>query len=454
MAGIPFFGRLSFREYATLLLGLIFLLFEGIISVLTAAMPNEVINYFYGKSKRIFDYVSPKAAGSPHSKHHQEQAAFVERIRAARNFEELCLLQGYTPEEHVVRTSDGYLLGIHRLPSKKGEGRARPGRRSNKPVVYLHHGLLMNSEIWVCLTDEQRCLPFVLVEKGFDVWLGNNRGNKYSKKSMTLSPDSNKFWDFSIDNLCMSDIPETLQYILDVTQPPSGKLSYIGFSQGSAQAFAALSVHPQLNDKLSVFIAIAPAFSPKGLATEIVDAFMKTSPNMLFLFFGRKAILPSTIMWQSILYPPIFVKIIDAALIFLFRWYSRKISPNQKLAAYAHLYSFASVKSVVHWFQIMRTGVFQMYDDDALSWYGGNFYHPAKFPTFNIATPIVLLYGDSDSLVDIEKMRTQLPADTVSVALEGYEHIDCLWGENVHIDVIPKVVEALKEFKSEKDRFP
>jgi lysosomal acid lipase/cholesteryl ester hydrolase len=37
--------------------------------------------------------------------------------------------------------------------------------------VYLHHGLLMNSEVWVCLTDEQRCLPFVLVERGYDVWV-------------------------------------------------------------------------------------------------------------------------------------------------------------------------------------------------------------------------------------------------------------------------------------------
>ena len=37
--------------------------------------------------------------------------------------------------------------------------------------MYLHHGLLMNSEVWVCLTDEQRCLPFELVERGFDVWV-------------------------------------------------------------------------------------------------------------------------------------------------------------------------------------------------------------------------------------------------------------------------------------------
>jgi len=29
----------------------------------------------------------------------------------------------------------------------------------------------MNSEVWVCLLEKERCLPFVLVEKGFDVWV-------------------------------------------------------------------------------------------------------------------------------------------------------------------------------------------------------------------------------------------------------------------------------------------
>lgn len=34
-------------------------------------------------------------------------------------------------------------------------------------------GLLMNSEVWVCLTDEERCLPFALAEQGYDVWVGD-----------------------------------------------------------------------------------------------------------------------------------------------------------------------------------------------------------------------------------------------------------------------------------------
>lgn len=137
----------------------------------TQALPTWAIKYFHDKSRIIFDYFSTAVTRSPHLKAEEGRTAHVERIRAAKNFEELCRINGYVPEEHVVRTTDGYLLGIHRLPGKKNQGRTQPGIRDGKSVVYLHHGLLMNSEVWVCLTDEQRCLPFVLAEKGYDVWV-------------------------------------------------------------------------------------------------------------------------------------------------------------------------------------------------------------------------------------------------------------------------------------------
>jgi lysosomal acid lipase/cholesteryl ester hydrolase len=92
----------------------------------------------------------------------------------ANDFVELCATFGYTAEEHVVPTKDGYLLGVHRLQWRKGEEdtRVNCGPDSvQKRVIYLHHGLLMNSEVWVCLTDAKRSLPFVLVERGFDVWV-------------------------------------------------------------------------------------------------------------------------------------------------------------------------------------------------------------------------------------------------------------------------------------------
>ena len=352
-----------------------------------------------------------------------------------------------------MQTGDGYLLGVHRLPFRKGEEasgvRVNAGPDSiRKPVVYLHHGLLMNSEVWVCITEEERCLPFTLVNQGYDVWLGNNRGNKYSKKSTQFSPTSAKFWDFSIDEFAFHDIPNTIDYILETTSQHS--LSYIGFSQGTTQAFATLSIHPGLNDKINVFIALAPAMSPAGLSNGIVDALVKTSPDVLFLAFGRKSILSSATMWQSILYPPIFVRLIDMSLSFLFAWYGRNITVQQKLAAYPHLYSFASTKSVVHWFQIIRNKSLQMYDDDGSNKFSigasNRYYKVAKFPTRNIKTPIVLVYGGSDSLVDIRVMLKELPRHTIATEISHYEHLDFLWAQDVDRLVFPHVLEALRYY--------
>ncbi|KAF9049920.1 triacylglycerol lipase [Panaeolus papilionaceus] len=446
MPRVPLLGRLSFRDYAAVIFGFTFLAFESVLHVIILCLPKPVINWFYRRSRALFiRFTGPQ-------KEHSSEKKKVDAILNARDFGELCNIYGYTHEEHVVLTKDGYLLGIHRLPSKQGQKKRNPGSSTGKPVVYLHHGLLMNSEVWVCLTDAERSLPFVLAEQGYDVWLGNNRGNKYSKKSLNHGPNSSKFWDYSIDDFAWHDIPDTINHILEVTK--SEKLSYIGFSQGTAQAFAALSIHPQLNEKVNVFIALAPAMSPPGLAAPIVDGLMKASPTLLFLFFGRKSILSSATMWQSIVYPPIFARMIDKSLIWLFNWRSENISRNQKIAAYAHLYSFASVKSVVHWFQIMRNAAFQMYDDDVLSPVvrtSVSSYRPVRFPTRNIVTPIVLLYGDQDSLVHIETMLAQLPEHTVAKPLHTYEHLDILWGQNVHKDVIPEVVQSLEFFYKSRD---
>lgn len=352
-----------------------------------------------------------------------------------------------------MQTSDGYLLGIHRLPYKRGEERegvlVNAGPRSTqKPIVYLHHGLLMNSEVWVCITEEERCLPFALAEQGYDVWLGNNRGNKYSKKSTRFSPVSAEFWNFSMDQFAFHDIPDSIDYILVTTSQPS--LSYIGFSQGTAQAFATLSIHPPLNEKINLFIALAPAMSPAGLSNGIVDSLVKASPDLLFLAFGRKSLLSSTTFWQSILYPPIFVRLIDASLSFLFDWSGRNITPHQKLAAYPHLYSFTSTKSVVHWFQIIRNKSFQMYDDDFSSPFSisvsDRHYKVAKFPTRNIKTPIVLVYGGSDSLVDIKAMLRELPKHTMAFEIKHFEHLDFLWAQDVDRLVFPHVFNALKYY--------
>lgn len=445
---VPFLGRLNITEYVVLVGSFIVVGFEALIRVLTLALPSSLIAFFYRASRYLFNWLS-----SPAQKRAEERRAPISTsIRDASDFVELCAIAGYTAEEHVVQTRDGYLLGVHRLAWRKGEEDRRVNNGPNstpKRVVYLHHGLLMNSEVWVCQTDVERSLPFVLVDRGFDVWLGNNRGNKYSKKSIHCGPTSTQFWNFSIDEFAFYDIPDSIAYILETTGQPS--LSYIGFSQGTAQAFASLAVHPKLNQQINVFIALAPAMSPAGLSNGVVDALIKASPSVLFLLFGRRSILSSATMWESILYPPIFIRLIDMSLTFLFNWRARNISTSQKLASYPHLYSYTSTKSVVHWFQIIRTKSFQMYDDDvhpplSLS-RSSKFTKVARYPTRNIKTPIVLIYGGSDSLVDIRVMLRELPPQTVATEIPHYEHLDFLWARDVDSQVFMHVFDALESFK-------
>ena len=37
---------------------------------------------------------------------------------------------------------------------------------------------------------------YILADEGYDVWMGNARGNTYSKKHKRLNPHDNIFWEF------------------------------------------------------------------------------------------------------------------------------------------------------------------------------------------------------------------------------------------------------------------
>lgn len=65
-----------------------------------------------------------------------------------------------------------------------------------KPVVMMQHGLLDSSDTFI--TNDPNLAPgLTLARAGFDVWFGNNRGNKYSIGHKTLKTNSDEFWAFS-----------------------------------------------------------------------------------------------------------------------------------------------------------------------------------------------------------------------------------------------------------------
>ena len=98
-------------------------------------------------------------------------------------------------------------------------------------------------------------------EAGFDVWLGNSRGNLFSRSHLHLDQrnkeDSRSYWDFSWAEIGKYDIPATIKLITEKTESP--KLAYVGFSQGTIQMFYGMSTSQEFYEQhVSVFVALAP----------------------------------------------------------------------------------------------------------------------------------------------------------------------------------------------------
>ena len=88
------------------------------------------------------------------------------------------------------------------------------------------HGLLSSSDVFI-LNDENKALAFVLANRAYDVWLGNNRGNKYGKNHIQLSAKIKDFWNFTFEDMAIYDLPAAFGYIYQKTQK---KIVYIGHS--------------------------------------------------------------------------------------------------------------------------------------------------------------------------------------------------------------------------------
>lgn len=83
---------------------------------------------------------------------------------------------------------------------------------------------------------------FVLARAGYDVWLGNNRGCKYSLTHVSLKPNQKEFWNFDWEDMGTKDTPAVIDYILAKTS--FSQISYIGHSEGTTQIMAGASLIP------------------------------------------------------------------------------------------------------------------------------------------------------------------------------------------------------------------
>jgi lysosomal acid lipase/cholesteryl ester hydrolase len=122
---------------------------------------------------------------------------------------EIIARHGYPAETHTVKTEDGYLLNMHRIPCGKngcGDGYRQP--------VFLQHGILASSSDWI-LSGPEKGIGFLLADMGYDVWLSNLRGNTYSRHHVELSNSDKEFWDFSFHEMAIYDLPAEIDFVYE-----------------------------------------------------------------------------------------------------------------------------------------------------------------------------------------------------------------------------------------------
>lgn len=117
--------------------------------------------------------------------------------------------EGYDGDAHEVTTEDGYILTLHHVHPKYSP------RPPKNPVLVIHSAF--TSSLYFLNSGRNISIAFYLSDNGYDVWLGNVRGSKYSTAHKWLSTKSIEYWKFSFHEMGVYDLPPMIDYMLDVT---------------------------------------------------------------------------------------------------------------------------------------------------------------------------------------------------------------------------------------------
>ena len=159
---------------------------------------------------------------------------------------------------------------MHRIPHGL-EDSFSPGR----PAVLFQHGTYDSSDALV-VHGPELSPAFYWANSGYDVWLANTRGNKYSLDHTTLTYDDPEYWQFSIVHM-PRDHRANVQYIIDETG--LDQISVIGFSAiGGAYLIAFNDDNDWWRERVNLFIGI-------GIST-ILNHTASTNFHLLTLSRG------------------------------------------------------------------------------------------------------------------------------------------------------------------------
>uniref|UniRef100_A0A8C8SH61 AB hydrolase-1 domain-containing protein n=1 Tax=Pelusios castaneus TaxID=367368 RepID=A0A8C8SH61_9SAUR len=330
---------------------------------------------------------------------------------------EKILYKGYPSEEYDILTADGYYLSTNRIP----HGKENP-QDTGLLAVLLVHGLLLEGSNWVANLPNNS-LGFVLADAGYDVWIGNSRGNTWSKRHQNLSIDQEEFWDFSFHEMAMYDLPALVDFILQKTGQQN--LYYVGYSQGCTIAFIAFSVMPQLAQKIKIFFALAPAYTlnkSKAPLTQLI--------GLPTIMFGKKEFCLLSARLKSLTAKVCGTGLIDQlciqALFFILGGFNGKNLNMSRADVYVGSFpDYTSVKNVIHWGQTT----------------------PPFYKIEDMRVPTAVWNGGHDLVTSPQDIAVLLPRITNLFFYEYFSdwtHVDFIWGLDATQRMYVEILELME----------
>lgn len=357
--------------------------------------------------------------------------------------------QKYNFEEHKVITQDGYILTLDLLTNNKCVN------KKGAPVLFVH-GISMNGRCWL-LGGPRNSLAFDLANEGYQVWLLNTRGTKYSRSHTSLKPDDTEFWNYCHDDIALYDVPAAIDYIL--TKTGKSAVNYVGHSEGAGVVFALTSVKPEYQKKIRVAIALAPltwVFKNKKSSTisKMVSKYYKN-----FIPTGKQLVQEYKVEGDKLPENAVSArcpsKLSSGTLCrFLYKLFVDEGDCAYDIETTSRLFKEfpepITKRAVVRYTQHLKKDVYQMLDmgkERNLKKYGKE--SPPPYKVSSIKMPVAILYAGKDVVVPKEtltvlqnKLQNLVEISKVD---ENWKHQDFLIHNDVSTKLTPKLSTILNK---------
>ena len=181
-----------------------------------------------------------------------------------------------------MTTDDGYQLNLFRV--------RKQDLKEGAPVMFFQHGILDSADAWV--VNDESSPAFIAAKAGYDVWCGNQRGTRFSKKHDKYDPyafakdERYKYWNFSFQEMAEHDGKTFLNKIEHETGVK--KVTWIGHQQGATQIFYALAddgLRDFYAQRLNLFVALGPVTRLNDMNSEFIKAWSKVQGLLEWLTY-------------------------------------------------------------------------------------------------------------------------------------------------------------------------